>query len=155
VRRSAPDIWMETSPPYSGQVRWGRGPRVEDLSMETERGAWTRIRGGGWLGRGSGGRGGGPFHGDRAGFRDDASITYAFHGEHGCGRGSGAEDGRDADSGRTRLPRARGTTACVMGTGRASRGRVRERSHDWWWTPTLLSYTGRASQGRVKEVLCL
>jgi hypothetical protein len=31
----------------------GRGPRVEDLSMETKRGAWTWIRGEGWLRRGS------------------------------------------------------------------------------------------------------
>jgi hypothetical protein len=76
------------------------------------------------------GEGGGPFHGDRAGFRDDVSITDAFHGECGCGRGSGAEDGRDADLGRTPLPRAWGTAACVTGTGRASRGRVRERSHE-------------------------
>jgi hypothetical protein len=53
-------------------------------------------------------QGGGPFHGDRAGFRDDASITNAFHGERGCRRGSRAQDGWDTDLRRTRLPRARG-----------------------------------------------
>jgi hypothetical protein len=54
------------------------------------------------------GGGGGPFYGDRAGFRDDASITDDFHGERGCERGSRAQDGWDMDLRWTRLPRARG-----------------------------------------------
>jgi hypothetical protein len=41
--------------------------------------ARTRIRGGG----------GGPFHGDRAGFRDDVSIT--IRDRRWLGRGSGAD----------------------------------------------------------------
>jgi hypothetical protein len=60
------------------------GDRTESVDADTDLGrrmAGTRIRG----------RGGGPFHGDRAGFRDDASITNASHGERGCGRGSRAD----------------------------------------------------------------
>jgi hypothetical protein len=31
-------LWLETSPPYREPGWWGRGSRVEDPSMETERG---------------------------------------------------------------------------------------------------------------------
>jgi hypothetical protein len=110
--------WMRTR--IRGRGWLGRRSGVEDPSMETERGVWTRtwIQGRGWLRRGSRGGGGGPFHGDRAGSVDaDAdpgqriagtwiwgrrwrTLPWRPSGERGHGRGSGAEDGWDADPGR-------------------------------------------------------
>jgi hypothetical protein len=111
------------------------GAEVEDPSMETERGAWTRtrIRGGGWLGRGSGAE------------VEDPSMESVGEDQEPCrGRGSVAEvDDPSMEIGLSQTSKERAGVGYPIhvadspsmesvGVERAGRGDLRRRMSQTW-----------------------